>query len=96
MTDTATSEVVVTLWCRRDDPNTIESVRSSGGSITLGAPVVCDSDDARVELALLHGFPTSAERDYAELVSITFGKATGVVWVVRFEMARYNDALRRI
>ncbi|UHJ58621.1 hypothetical protein LT337_32760 (plasmid) [Mycolicibacterium fortuitum] len=74
-------------------------VRNGGGQVRLGAVATCLTDEARVELALLHGFNTRAERRGARLLSVSFdsGRHAGVepTWRLAFDLSEHFATLAR-
>lgn len=69
------------------------------GRVTLGAVATCLTDEARVELALLHGFATRSQRRGARLLSMSFdgGRHAGVepTWVLAFDLSEHFATLAR-
>lgn len=74
-------------------------MRNGSGHVTLGAIATCLTDTERVELALLHGFNTRAERRSARLLSVSFdsGRHTGVdpTWRLAFDLSEHFATLTR-
>ena len=67
-----------------------------GSTVSFGAsPVRCDTNEQRLNLALLHAFATRVEREYARLESAVFTPAKRC-WTMIFDMSGYLDALARL
>ena len=74
-------------------------MRNGSGHVKLGAIATCLTDTERVELALLHGFNTRAERRSARLLAVSFdsGRHTGVdpTWRLAFDLSEHFATLTR-